>query len=216
MLAIFDKPDPLEGPYFEETIYVTPSRLPDAQKQAIEQCAHDAARALGISQGPVHAEFRINEDGVWPLEVAPRPIGGLCARALRFLLGSDKELIGLEELLMRHALEFPGTDSPRESLASGVMMIPVPKSGVLESVIGEDDARAVPCITDLLITARLHDYIAAWPEGSSYLGFLFARGNNAEEVERAIRKAHEKLAFTITPRLPVEHPVTRQMSSDGN
>jgi hypothetical protein len=216
VLAIFDKPDPLEGPYFEETIYVTPSRLPDAQKQTIGQCARDAARALGISQGPIHAEFRINEDGVWPLEVAPRPIGGLCARALRFLLGSEKELIGLEELLMRQALELPGTDAPRESLASGVMMIPVPKSGVLESVIGEDDARAVPGITDLLITARLHDYIAAWPEGSSYLGFLFARGNNAEEVERAIRKTHEKLAFTITPRLPVEHPVTRQMSSGGN
>src|ERR1700694_5646890 len=216
ILAIFDKPDPLEGPYFEETIYVTPSRLPESEQRAIEQCTLDATRALGLSHGPVHAEFRINEDGVWPLEVAPRPIGGLCARALRFLLGSEKELIGLEELLMRHALELPGTDSPRESLASGVMMIPVPKSGVLETVIGEDEARTEPGITDLLITARLHDYIAAWPEGSSYLGFLFARGNNAEEVEGAIRKAHEKLAFTITPRLPVEHPVTRQMSSDGN
>jgi len=216
VLAIFDKPDPLEGPYFEETIYVTPSRLPDAQQHAIEQCARDAARALGISQGPIHAEFRINEDSVWSLEVAPRPIGGLCARALRFFLGAERELIGLEELLMRHALELPGTDSPRESLASGVMMIPVPKGGVLEAVSGEDAARTVPGITGLLITARLHDYIAAWPEGSSYLGFLFARGNNSEEVERAIRKAHEKLAFTITPRLPVEHPATRQMTSEGN
>lgn len=215
VLAIFDKPDPLEGPYFEETIYVTPSRLPDAEQHSIEQCARDAARALGISQGPIHAEFRINDDGVWPLELAPRPIGGLCARALRFL-GSEKELIGLEELLMRHALEFPGTDSPRESPASGVMMIPVPKSGVLEAVSGEDAARAVPGITDLLITARLHDYIAAWPEGSSYFGFLFARGAHPEEVEQAIRKAHEKLAFTITPRLPVEHPATRRMTSEGN
>jgi len=216
VLAIFDKPDPLKGPYFEETIYVTPSRLPDVQQHAIEQCARDAARALGISQGPIHAEFRINKDGVWPLELAPRPIGGLCARALRFLLGSEKELIGLEELLTRHALEFPGTDSPRESLASGVMMIPVPKSGVLEAVSGEDAALAVPGITDLLITARLHDYIAAWPEGSSYLGFLFARGAHPEEVEQAIRKAQEKLAFTITPRLPVEHPATRRMTSEGN
>jgi ATP-grasp domain-containing protein/L-aminoacid ligase-like protein len=216
VLAIFDKPDPLEGPYFEETIYITPSRLPDAVQHAIEQCARDAARALGISQGPIHAEFRINEDGVWPLEVAPRPIGGLCARALRFFLDSEKDLIGLEELLMRHALELPGTDSPREPLASGTMMIPVPKSGVLEAVSGVEAARDVPGITDLFITARLHDYIAAWPEGSSYLGFLFARGNNSEEVERAIREAHEKLAFKITPRLPVEHPVTRQVTSDGN
>jgi hypothetical protein len=216
VLAIFDKPDPLEGPYFEETIYITPSRLPDAVRHAIEQCARDAARALGISQGPIHAEFRINEDGVWPLEVAPRPIGGLCARALRFFLGSEKDLIGLEELLMRHALALPGTDSPREPLASGAMMIPVPKSGVLEAVSGAEAARAVPGITDLLITARLHDYIAAWPEGSSYLGFLFARGNNSEEVERSIREAHGELAFKITPRLPVEHPVTRQLTSDGN
>src|SRR3989454_4052752 len=166
MLAIFDKPDPLEGPYFEETIYVTPSRLPESTQHAIEKCARAAVRALGLSHGPVHAEFRINEHGVWPLEIAPRPIGGLCARALRFLLGSEKELIGLEELLVRHALEFAGSDSQREQLASGVMMIPVPKSGVLESVIGEDAARAVPGITDLLISARLHDYIAAWPEGS--------------------------------------------------
>ena len=95
-------------------------------------------------------------------------------------------------------------------------MIPVPKSGVLESVIGEDAARAVPGISDLFITARLHDYIAGWPEGSSYLGFLFARGAHPEEVEQAIRKAHEKLAFTISPRLPVEHPATRRMTSEGN
>jgi biotin carboxylase len=216
VLAIFDKPDPLEGPYFEETIYITPSRLPDAVQHAIERCARDAACALGISQGPIHAEFRINEDGVWPLELAPRPIGGLCARALRFFLDSEKSLIGLEELLMRHALELPGTDSPREPHASGAMMIPVPKSGILEAVSGAEAARAVPGVTDLLITARLHDYIAAWPEGSSYLGFLFAKGNNSEEVERAIREAHEKLAFLITPRLPVEHPVTRQVTSDGN
>jgi hypothetical protein len=119
----------------------------------------------------------------------------------------------LEELLLRHALELPGTDAKREELASGVMMIPVPKSGVLDAVTGDDAARSVPDITELLITARLHDYIAAWPEGSSYLGFLFARGNSPAEVEQAIRKAHEKLVFTITPRLPVEHPATRRMTN---
>jgi hypothetical protein len=212
VLAIFDKPDALEGPYFEETIYVTPSRFSDAEQHAIHQCTRDAARALGLSHGPIHAEFRINEHGVWPLEVAPRPIGGLCARALRFLSG-EKEAIGLEELLLRHALEFPGTNWPRESIASGVMMIPVPKSGVLEAVAGEDAARAVPGISDLLITARMHDYIAAWPEGSTYLGFLFAKGDRPEEVEQAIRRAHEKLAFSITPRLPVEHPATHRMNN---
>jgi hypothetical protein len=211
-LAIFDKPDPLEGPYFEETFYVTPSRLPESQQHAVLQCARDATRALGLSHGPIHAEFRINEAGVWPLEVAPRPIGGLCARALRFSSGEAPEPIGLEELLLRHALELPGCDSPREGVASGVLMIPVPKTGILEGVTGEEAARSTLGITELIITARLLDYIAAWPEGSSYLGFLFARGSAPEEVEQAIRRAHEKLGFTITPRLPVEHPAAGRMN----
>jgi len=215
-LAIFDKPDPLEGPYFEETVYITPSRLSQAEQRAVEHCARDAARALGLSHGPVHAEFRINDDGVWPLEVAPRPIGGLCARALRFVSETEQKTIDLEELLLRHALELPGTDAPRESLASGVLMIPVPKSGILEAVNGEDAARATPGVSDLLITARLHDYIAAWPEGSSYLGFLFAKGASADEVEQAIRTAHDKLAFAISQSLPVEHPAARRMTSEGN
>jgi predicted ATP-grasp superfamily ATP-dependent carboligase len=216
VLTIFDKPDPLEGPFFEETIYVTPSRLPDAQQREIQRCAADAVRALGLTHGPVHAEFRINDEGVWPLEVAPRPIGGLCASALRFVdpqckSVNDGTFIRLEELLLRHALGLPGGDWPRESLASGVMMIPVPQSGILEEVHGELAARATACITGLDITARPHDYIAAWPEGSSYLGFLFARAEEAGDVEKALREAHRKLAFTLTPRLPVEHPVTRRI-----
>ncbi|HKN77157.1 MAG TPA: ATP-grasp domain-containing protein [Candidatus Acidoferrum sp.] len=213
VLAIFDKPDPLEGPYFEETIYITPSRLADVQQREIEHCAVDAVRALGLSQGPVHAEFRVNEDGVWPLEVAPRPIGGLCARALRFAPDAASENIGLEELLLRHALRLAGSDWPREQSASGVMMIPVPKSGVLEKIAGEDAAHKVTGISALEITARLHDYIAAWPEGSSYLGFLFATGRTAEEVEEAIRTAHAKLHFELRPRLPVEHPATGRLPS---
>jgi formate-dependent phosphoribosylglycinamide formyltransferase (GAR transformylase) len=216
VLAIFDKPDPLEGPYFEEIIYVTPSRLTDLQQREIERCAVDAVRALGLSQGPIHAEFRVNDDGVWPLEVAPRPIGGLCARALRFAPDAANQPIGLEELLLRHALGLPGSDWPREQSASGVMMIPVPKSGTLEKIEGEDAARSVPGITALEITARLHDYIAAWPEGSSYLGFLFATGKSAEEVEETIRAAHAKLNFELTPRLLVEHPATGQFPAAGN
>jgi len=211
VLAIFDKADPLEGPFFEETIYVTPSRLGEAQRKEIEKCAADAVRGLGLSHGPVHAEFRINEEGVWPLEVAPRPIGGLCARALRFVSSASDEAIGLEELLLRQAVEMPVGNWKREAAASGVMMIPVPASGVLEGVEGESAARAVPSVTDLEITARLHDYIAAWPEGSSYLGFLFARAETAEEVEGALRAAHAKLRFVIRKRLAVEHPGTRRM-----
>jgi len=216
VLAIFDKPDPLRGPYFEETIYVTPSRLPEAQQRAIERSAVEAVRALGLAHGPIHAELRINDEGVWPLEVAPRPIGGLCARALRFTdpvaaVELPTEPIGLEELLLRHLAELPGSDGPRESSASAVMMIPVPRSGILESIAGENEARATANITELHITARLHDHIAAWPEGSSYLGFLFARANTPADAEAALREAHAKLKFTLNPRLPVEHPATRQM-----
>lgn len=217
VLAIFDKPDPLEGPYFEETIYVTPSRLADSQQRGIERSAADAVRALGLSHGPVHAEFRVNDDGVWPLEVAPRPIGGLCARALRFVPRNEVEQpIGLEELLLRHALELPRRDWPRERNASGVMMIPVPHSGVLRKIEGEEAARAVPGITSLEITARPHDFITAWPEGSSYLGFLFARSDAPAEVEAAIRTAHAMLHFELIPRLPVEHPATGRLPAAGN
>jgi hypothetical protein len=208
VLAIFDKPDPLEGPYFEETIYVTPSRLPAVQQELIEKSFREATRALGLAHGPVHGEFRLNERGVWPIEVAARPIGGLCARGLRFQLENETDPIGLEELLLRHILDLPGSDAPRETPASGVLMIPVPQSGILEKVEGAEEARQVAGVTELEITARWHDYIAAWPEGSSYLGFLFARGESPAIVENALREGHAKLNFKLTPRLPVEHPVT--------
>jgi biotin carboxylase len=204
VLAVFDKPDPLEGPYFEETLYVTPSRLPDDVYDRLLDCADRTVHALGLTHGPVHSEFRINNEGPWVLEAAPRPIGGLCSRALRF--GPDR--IFLEELLVRHAMGLPGTDLDREDDASGVMMIPVPKSGVLGKVEGEDQARATPGIEDIQITARLHDAIAAWPEGASYLGFLFAHGKTPAEVEAALRQAHRQLKFEIAEQLPVQHPVT--------
>jgi hypothetical protein len=220
VLAIFDKPDPLEGPYFEETIYVTPSNLTESQQLAIHKCAQDSARAIGLTRGPVHAEFRVHGEGaadeVWPLEIAARPIGGLCARALRFVENENQTIenenaqeqasIGLEELLLLHSLDLPVSTWMRERMAAGVMMIPVPSSGILESVQGEEAARAIPGITELLITARLHDYIEAWPEGASYLGFLFAAAETPGEVEQALRAAHAKLRFTMTPRVPVQHP----------
>jgi len=211
LLAIFDKPEPLEGPYFEESIYVTPSRLSADELRAIEASLLSSVRALGLTHGPVHGEFRVNAQGAWAIEIAPRPIGGLCSLALRFFVPGEVSPIGLEELLLRHVLELPGSDAPREQQASGVMMIPVPRSGVLERVAGEDEARSTPGITGLEITARLHDFIAAWPEGSSYLGFLFARAASPAEVESALREAHRKLHFTLTQRLPVEHPVSHRV-----
>jgi biotin carboxylase len=208
ILAVFDKPDPLEGPYFEETLYVTPSRLPDEIYERLLDCAKRTVQALGLTHGPVHAEFRINTEkpgeGPWVLEAAPRPIGGLCAHALRF--GPNR--VFLEELLVRHAMGMPGTDLDREEDASGVMMIPVPKSGTLEKVEGQEQARATQGIEDLKITARLHDFLAAWPDGATYLGFLFAHAKSPTEVEAALRHAHSQLKFEIAEHLPVQHPVT--------
>jgi biotin carboxylase len=204
VLAIFDKPDPLEGPYFEETIYVTPSRLPVGTQRAIEECAGNAIGALGLTTGPVHAEFRVNEIGPWVLEIAPRPIGGLCSRALRF----GEEGMSLEDLLLRQALGMPGSELERDEAASGVMMIPVPQSGIFDGVDGIEEAERVPKVTEILITARLHDYVAAWPEGSSYLGFIFSRADSPAEVETALREAYGRMNFRFSSRLPVEHPAT--------
>jgi len=213
VLAIFDKPDPLTGPYFEETIYVTPSHYSPSRQAEIESCIRRSVIAMGLSNGPVHAEFRLNDAGVWPLEIAPRPIGGLCARALRFLSPASSELIPLEELLLRNAVGLPVDAFQRETSASGVMMIPVPRSGIYDGVDGVEAARSVSGVEDIVITAREHDSIAAWPEGSSYLGFIFARGEKTERVELALRAAHASLEFRIRPALPVEHPVTGKARS---
>ena len=202
-LAVFDKPDPLEGPFFEETIYVTPSRLAPRALAAVEDCARQAVRALGLTRGPLHAEFRVNARGPWVLEVQPRPIGGLCARALRFGVGR----IPLEDLLARHALGMETRTLEREPEASGVMMIPVPASGIFEGAGGIEEAARVEHIESVEITARLHDYVAAWPEGASYLGFIFARAAEPAAVEAALRAAHGRLRFDLRPRLTVEHPL---------
>lgn len=207
-LAIFDKPDPLEGPFFEETIYVTPSRLSSQQQSAILDRATQSIRAIGLTHGPVHAEFRINDRGVWPLEIAPRPIGGMCAASLAFSSTQYSEPIGLEELILRYAIGEDISTWQREHSASGVMMIPVPTSGIFDQVDGVEEARVTADVTDVQITARVHDEILAWPEGSSYLGFIFAKAESPAAAEHALRQAHGKLHFQIHPTLPVKHPVT--------
>jgi biotin carboxylase len=200
--AIFDKPDPLDGPFFEETIYVTPSRSEPAQQTAIRETVARAAAAIGLWHGPVHAECRVNDQGVFVLEVAARPIGGLCARALRFSSPAG-ETIGLEELLLRHAIGESVADWVREPNASGVMMIPIPAAGIYRSVDGVDVALRVPHVEDVQITAKPDQQLVPLPEGASYLGFIFARAAHATDVERALREAHAQLTFKIDRALPV-------------
>jgi biotin carboxylase len=192
MLAIFDKPDPLDGPFFEETIYVTPSRLArDVQQQIVETTAA-ATRAMGLTKGPVHAELRVNEQGPWVIEVAARAIGGLCSRALRFDGG-----MSLEELIIRHSLGEDVMHVEREARAAGVMMIPIPRAGILREVIGVDSAKAVADIEDVIITAHITQEILPPPEGASYLGFIFSRADAPDRVEAALREAHSMLEFVI-------------------
>jgi biotin carboxylase len=196
-LALFDKPDALDGPFFEETLYVTPSRLPAEVQQEILRDAERAAVALELSHGPIHVEVRLNAAGPWVLEVAARAIGGLCSRALRFGVG-----MSLEELIIRHALGME-IAPVREDPAAGVMMIPIPRGGILKAVEGLDEARQVGGIDDIAITAKLDQEVVPLPEGSSYLGFIFARGASPEQVEGALRQAHGRLRFEIAARLPV-------------
>ncbi len=197
ILAIFDKPDPLEGPFFEETIYVTPSRETTAAQQQIGAAVERAVRALGLYHGPFHAELRLNEDGVWMLEVAARPIGGLCSKVLRF--GAD---VPLEELLLRHAIGQDVAELKLVDAASGVMMIPIPRAGIYEDVAGLAEARAVADVDDVIVTAKVGQALVPLPEGSSYLGFIFAHAGDPAEVERALRRAHAHLHFQIATALP--------------
>jgi len=200
-LAIFDKPDPLDGPFFEETIYVTPSRQdPSVQKELI-RTAQEAIRALGLKNGPVHAEMRANNHGVWILEVAARPIGGLCALSLRFDGG-----MSLEELLLRRAVGEDVSGVRLSDQASGVMMIPIPEAGIYEDVEGFEAARALPGVEDVIITAKPGQKLVPLPEGSSYLGFIFSREETPERAELALREAHRNLKFRVTKTLAVLNP----------
>ena len=196
-LALFDKPDPLDGPFFEETIYVTPSRLPDPAQAAVRDCTAEAAKALGLSEGPVHAEVRLGRDEggretAFMIEIAARSIGGLCSRTLSFGTG-----MSLEEIILRHALDLPIASLARDRRAAGVMMIPIPRGGILEEVEGLDEARAVELIEDVTISQPKGQEVVPLPEGSRYLGFIFSRADTPVRAEAALREAHSHLRFVI-------------------
>ena len=212
VLAIFDKPDPLEGPFFEESIYVTPDRLPPEERLEVIRQADAAVQALGLKHGPVHAECRLGPRGVVVLEVAARPIGGLCSRVLRFD-GPAGDGLSLEELLLRHALGRPVVGCRLSSEAAAVMMIPVPDAGIFQGIDGLDAARSVPLIQDVVITTKPGQRLVPWPEGASYPGFIFARGRMPDDVVAAVRTAHGKLAFRLATGIPVAAGTGRESAS---
>jgi len=204
LLAIFDKPDPLEGPYFTETIYVTPSRLPSEIQSQITETVAVMAAALGLQDGPIHAELRLNQQGIWPIEIAARSIGGLCARMLRFTDG-----ISLEQLILMQALGMDISGIERESGAAGVMMMPVPRKGILKSVKGVEAARKVTGVEDVVISIAREQKVAPPPAESRYLGFIFARGEQPEEVEAALRLAFQQLEINIQNRIFMKKELSR-------
>jgi biotin carboxylase len=195
VLAVFDKPDPLDGPAFEETLLVTPSRLPAAMQNELARVVEQACVSAGVNEGVIHAEARINESGPWLLEIAPRGIGGLCGRVLDTTLG-----MGSAEIVLRHAVGLPLPEQERDS-AAGVMMIPIPANGIFHGVDGLDAARAVPHISGIEITAHPGQLVAPPPEGSGYLGFIFSHAATPAEAETALRTAHASLVLKIQPLL---------------
>ena len=201
--AIFDKPDPLDGPFFEETIYVTPSSLPADAQQAVLQEVQRAASALGLTNGPVHAECRVGPGAIVILEIAARPIGGLCSKVLRFSRPDGSGTAPLEEVLLRHAIGEDVGLYTTERGAAGVMMIPIPKRGMLRRVGGIDVARGTTHVEEIDITAKTDQLLEPLPEGASYLGFIFARAGGRGEVLTALTEAHAKLRFDIASPLPV-------------
>ncbi len=196
VLALFDKPDALAGPYFEETIYLTPSRFAPPLQERIVAAVATAVRALGLTEGPIHAEVRLGEGDLPPvvIEIGARSIGGLCSRSLLFGAG-----IRLEELILRHALGMPQAPLAREACAAGVMMIPIPRAGTLREVSGLEMGRAVPAVEEVSITIPVGQTVVPLPEGARYLGFIFARADDPATVEAALREAHHRLDFAIEP-----------------
>jgi len=194
LLALFDKPDPLEGPYFEETLYVTPSRAEASVQQTLVSTVEKAVTALGLREGPLHAELRVNEGGAFIVELAARAIGGLCPRVLRFGTG-----MSLEELILRHAIGDDFTAFAREDRAGGVMMIPIPRAGIFRGVTGVGEAKQVEGVRDVAFAINPGQRIVPLPDGNRYLGFIFAQAPTPAEAEDALRAAHAALRLEIEP-----------------
>jgi biotin carboxylase len=192
VLAIYDKPDPLDGPYFEESLYVTPSRHPEPLQRAITDRTQEVVTALGLAHGPIHAEMRLGPKGPWPVEIAPRSIGGLCSRTLRFGDG-----VSLEELILRHAVGLDVGGLARERGSAGVLMIPIPKRGRLRAVRGREQAEGVLAVEEVRISIPVGQPVVPPPEGARYLGFVFARAATPAQTEAALREAHALLDFDI-------------------
>lgn len=192
VLALFDKPEPMEGPTFEETLYVTPSRAPEEVRRSLVTTTVEAINRLGLREGPVHAELRVDDADTYLIEIAARAIGGLCPRVLRFGTGHS-----LEELILMHATGHDFFEWERDRRPAGVLMLPTPRAGILEGVDGVEEAEALNGIEKVVISINRGQRVRPLPESNRYLGFVFARHRDPDRVEAALREAWEALEIRI-------------------
>jgi biotin carboxylase len=193
VLAVFDKPDAEDGPFFPETILVTPSRLPPKVTDECERVAQAALEAIGITHGPVHIELMVDGAMVRVIEIAARSIGGLCSKSLNFgLMGTS-----LETLILRNALGMDKPELRRESVASGVLMIPIPSQGAFKEIRNTEADRQLPHVTGIDVTVRPGRQVEPPPEGDRYLGFVYARAARPEDVEKGLLEAKALLEVIV-------------------
>lgn len=193
VLVIFEKPDPLVGPFFAETIYVTPPHLTDSQLEALHSVIQKCIRALSINNGPLHLELRLTSANDWvPIDIASRSIGGNCSNALAFASNTS-----LEELIIQNALGLEVINTQRERRASGVYMIPAETLGTLVAVHGVEAALKVRFVEDIQITVKPGTKTVPLPFDNQYLGFIFAKAPGAKTVEKALRTARALLEIEV-------------------
>lgn len=193
-LAVFEKPDPLEGPYFEEGIYVTPIRRDEKIRSLLVEAAIRGSRALGIETGPCHCELRLSGELPYILEIAARPIGGFCSQVFADLMGFD-----LHDLVLQNAVGLPVMPPPiADGVALGVMMLPVPGRGNLARVSGVDRALDIDGIMSVKIHVEAGSRILPYPEQSCYIGTVLATGSSADEVVARLKSAAKAVSFELT------------------
>lgn len=192
-ITIFDKPDQLTGPYFAETIYVTPSSLDNDLQLAIKMEIEKSCKAYGLVTGSIHAECRIDKNNkVWILEIASRTIGGDCARIL------DNNNYSLEEMAILLSIG-KNITIKKSKKARAVMMIPIKQKGLLKRVEGLSLANKVKHIDSIDIIINQGHELIPLPEGNQYLGYIFSSADTSEKATEAIRMAYDILTFITSP-----------------
>jgi biotin carboxylase len=192
VFAVYDKPEPLDGPFFEETVYTVPSELDEGRLSQVSATVQDATRALGLTNGSVHAELRLGGARPYVIDLASRSIGGRCSKVLHFRSGRS-----LEEIVLLAALGDDLGELELESGARGVMMMPIPRAGTVRSVAGQREVLSRPGIDGVELSVPLGGPVVPLPEGDRYLGFIFAHGQDTRAVTAELRAAYQDLRIVI-------------------